>query len=307
MQPSSCARRRAFGEASGVWDIDLWEQHGVLSPLMQRQLRGWPSTTLFWCDKCYENITNWLNVGDHVRSKQHRHAMAIAAESSKVLELAIEHASEPREDVNVARWASPLLHAETDKVRAASSEPLGGVNSILRHAGGARFDDRLDRTWKPAGWCTQEEERRARAGSWWLTRSTPSPPAASGAEAFQNAENSSWPSTDAFPRTTAEMYNAIPEFASSTKNYPAEQHPDERRVILIGIAGASGVGKSALAKMLAKKLQPHTQIMHADSCFYHAHQRRARTDGRSLDWESPDAVDFTFFFFIKKTAPRARR
>jgi len=120
-----------------------------------------------------------------------------------------------------------------------------------------------------------------------------SPLAASGAEPFQSEENSSWPSTDAFPRTTAEIYNAIPEFASSTNNYPAEQHPDERRVILIGIAGASGVGKSALARMLAKKLQPHTQIIHADSCFYHAHQRNARTDGRSLDWESPDAVDFT--------------
>ena len=130
MQPSSCARRRAFGEASGVWDIDLWEQHGVLSPLMQQQLRGWPSTTLFWCENCYENVTNWLDIGDHVRSKKHRHAMASAAESSKVLELAIEHASEPREDVNVARWASHLPHAETDKVRAASSEPLGGVNSI---------------------------------------------------------------------------------------------------------------------------------------------------------------------------------
>ena len=165
--------------------------------------------------------------------------------------------------------------------------------------------DRFDQTWKPAGWCTQEEARGARAGSWWLTRSTPAPPAASEAEPFHSAENSSWPSTDAFPRTTAEIYNAMSEFSSSSKDYHAEQHPDERRVILIGIAGASGVGKSALARMLAKKLQPHTQIFHAYYCFYHAHQRSARTDGRSQNWESPDAVDFTKL--KQKTAPSARR
>ena len=28
-------------EAYADWNIDLWEQHGVLSPLMQQQLRGW--------------------------------------------------------------------------------------------------------------------------------------------------------------------------------------------------------------------------------------------------------------------------
>ena len=138
-------------EAYADWNIDLWEQHGVLSPLMQQQLRGWPSTTLFWCGKCYENVTNWLDIGDHVRSKKHRHAMANAAESSKVPELAIEHASEPREDVNVARWASHLPHAETDKVKAASSEPLGGVKSNLRHAGGARLGDRFDQNLETFG------------------------------------------------------------------------------------------------------------------------------------------------------------
>ena len=166
MQPSSCARRRAFGEASGVWDIDLWEQHGVLSPLMQQQLRGWSATKYVYCETCYVIVTNWLDVGNHVRRTKHRQAMANAAESSKEPEPAIEHATEPRGEVNIGSWPSHLPHAQTGRVSAASSEPPGGAGPNLWLEGGERFGDRFVQTWIPWEWNTRVEEKGARAGSW---------------------------------------------------------------------------------------------------------------------------------------------
>ena len=110
--------------------------------------------------------------------------------------------------------------------------------------------------------------------------------------ASQGDKDSSSASIDALPRSTAEVYRTMPELATRSNDYPAEQNSVGRRVIIIGIAGPSGVGKSALGRMLAKQLQPHAQIMYADSCFCHAHQRNAPTEGRDLTWETPDAMDF---------------
>ena len=97
--------------------------------------------------------------------------------------------------------------------------------------------------------------------------------------ASQGDKDSSSASTDALPRSTAEVYRAMAELAPRSKDCLAEQNAVGRPVFLVGIAGPSGVGNSSLARMLAVTLQPHAKIMSADSCFFTAHQCNAPTEG----------------------------
>ena len=153
-------------EAIACWELDLWKQHGVLSPLMQQKLRGWSPQTAFYCEKCYVRITNWRDVGNHVRGKKHQQTMLNATDNAKQPEPAVEHATEPLGEATRGSWRLHWPHAQTGTGSAVSSEPSGNACSNSWVESHVFCDHRWTHTWIPAEWKTRGKDQRATAGSW---------------------------------------------------------------------------------------------------------------------------------------------
>ncbi|CAK9044167.1 unnamed protein product [Durusdinium trenchii] len=61
-----------------------------------------------------------------------------------------------------------------------------------------------------------------------------------------------------------------------------------RSVVFVGIAGASGCGKTTLARKLAEALQSPLEVLHLDNYF----QPKGQGRPPKHYWETPDGVDF---------------
>ncbi len=67
----------------------------------------------------------------------------------------------------------------------------------------------------------------------------------------------------------------------------------QNKPFLLGIAGGSGSGKTFFARALQQKLRPaFCEILYQDN-FYKDQSRRFDTDGGAVNFDHPDAIDFT--------------
>ena len=70
-EPAMVPAQECGSVANDGWDIELWAQHFVLSPLLKQQLKGWTAESpadkkSFYCDLCKVIVTNWMDVAAHV-------------------------------------------------------------------------------------------------------------------------------------------------------------------------------------------------------------------------------------------------
>ncbi|MGQ0767138.1 MAG: uridine kinase [Gemmatimonadota bacterium] len=71
--------------------------------------------------------------------------------------------------------------------------------------------------------------------------------------------------------------------------------PDFVKAFVVGIAGGSGSGKSAVARSLARRIAPHSVALVEMDAYYRNQGHLTLDERRQLNWDHPDAVDLDLF------------
>jgi uridine kinase len=65
--------------------------------------------------------------------------------------------------------------------------------------------------------------------------------------------------------------------------------------LVVGIAGGSGSGKSALARAVARAITPHSVALVEMDAYYRNHAHLSTEDRRRINWDHPDTLDLELF------------
>jgi uridine kinase len=65
--------------------------------------------------------------------------------------------------------------------------------------------------------------------------------------------------------------------------------------LVVGIAGGSGSGKSALARAIARAVAPHSVAVVEMDAYYRNHAHLTADDRQRVNWDHPDTLDLELF------------
>lgn len=77
--------------------------------------------------------------------------------------------------------------------------------------------------------------------------------------------------------------------------WKAPPETDSVNALVVGIAGGSGSGKSAVARSLARRIAPHSVALVEMDAYYRNFEHLTLEERRHLNWDHPDAVDLDLF------------
>jgi len=63
-------------------------------------------------------------------------------------------------------------------------------------------------------------------------------------------------------------------------------------VLVIGVSGGSGSGKTTFAELLHQEIGSHNSVLLQQDAYYHDHYDRFDFDGGAVNFDHPDAIDF---------------